>query len=118
MREPLHIETINELKLWLEGRFDILNKVQDNNSEELKNVRKTVHEVANHVQVLISLNIPDKLDSLSAQIKKHEAELEELNRDNVARKSAVAAIKAAYSIGGAVIGSIITLAFELYQATH
>src|SRR5438132_13926479 len=84
------IETINELKIWLEGRFDLLSAAQKASADDLARVRTVVHETSQHVQVLLSLNIPAKFEAFTTNIKKHDEQIEELIREGVARKSSLA----------------------------
>lgn len=115
-REPTHVDTINELKIWLEGRFELIAASHKSMYDDMHKVRERLHEISNHVTTIISLNVPGKLDELKNTDVEHNTRLDKLEHDGIARRSTLAAIKASYTIAGAAIGSMLTLVLEFYRA--
>jgi hypothetical protein len=109
------IETLNELKIWLEGEFKLVRKTQDNNAEELRTLRKTVHDTNNAVSALSALDIPGKLQGLKDDISSHDAVIERLATDQTAMKSTMRAAYLGIGLAGAVIGSVITIILRVYE---
>lgn len=109
------IETLNELKIWLEGEFKLIRKTQDNNAEELRTLRRTVHETNNAVSALTALDIPGKLNAMKDEISSHDAVIEKLATDQTAIKSTMRAAYLATGVAGAVIGSVVTILLRVYE---
>jgi len=109
------IETLNELKIWLEGEFKLIRAAQSSNAEEIKTLRRTVHETNNHVAALMALDIPGKLTNMKDEISSHDAVIERLASDQTAIKSTMRAAYIATGIAGAVIGSVITIILRIYE---
>lgn len=109
------IETLNELKIWLEGEFKLIRATQSSNAEEIRTLRKTVHETNNAVAALTALNIPGKLQDLKDEVSSHDAVIEKLATDQTAIKSTMRAAYLATGVAGAVIGSVITILLRVYE---
>jgi hypothetical protein len=109
------INTINELKIWLEGEFKLIRSTQSTNAEELRTLRRTVHETNNHVSALLALNIPEKLDTLKNEVKAHDGVIEKLAMDQTALKTTMRAAYVAIGVAGAVFGAIATMVLRLYE---
>jgi hypothetical protein len=63
------VETLGELQIWIEGQFALVVQAQESQREDLTNIRRTVHEHAGHLQVIISLNLADRLTQIERDIK-------------------------------------------------
>ncbi len=109
------IETINELKIWLEGEFKLIRSTQATNAEEIRTLRKTVHDTNGAVQILMAIDIPGKLDVLKTEVQAHDAVIEELARDQSTLKTTMRAAYLAIGIAGAAVGAIVTMALRLYE---
>lgn len=116
MGEAIKIDTINELKIWLEGKFELIRATQTNNSDEIRTLRKTVHDTNNAVGALVILDIPGKLEGLKDEVKSHDAVIEKLVMEQAALKTTMRAAYVAIGIAGAVIGAVVSSALEFYQA--
>lgn len=110
-----HIETLNELKIWLEGEFKLIRSTQDNNAEEIRTLRKTVHDTNNAVGGLVMLNIPGKLEDLKNEVQGHDSVIEKLANDHAALKTTMRAAYIAIGVSSALIGSLVTIALRIYE---
>ena len=109
------IETLNELKIWLEGEFKLIRAAQSSNAEEIKTLRRTVHETNNHVAALMALDIPGKLTNMKDEISSHDAVIEKLATDQTAIKTTMRAAYLGIGLAGAVIGAVITVLLRVYE---
>jgi hypothetical protein len=115
MGDSTHIETLNELKIWLEGEFKLIRQTQSNNAEEIRTLRKTVHDTNNAVGVLTALDIPGKLTAIKDEISSHDAAIEKLATDQTAIKSTMRAAYLGIGMAGAVVGAVVTILLRVYE---
>lgn len=99
------VGTINELKIWIAGQFDLVRQAQTTSGEDLRNVRKSVHDLSNTVAGLTALDIPGKLEKYANEIKEQDAAIRKLAEDGILNKSAIASVKAIYGISGILLGA-------------
>lgn len=118
MPDSVRSETIGELQIWIAGKFELLKQSQEVVHNDLTVVRNRVHDLANEVGVLMAANLPEKVKLLEAADKLHGEALERIKLEAVERKATIATLKAVYAVIGALAGSGITLAFELYRISH
>ena len=109
------IETLNELKIWLEGEFKLIRSTQEGNAEELRTLRRTVHETNNAVAALTALDIPGKIQGMKDEISSHDAVIEKLATDQTAIKTTMRAAYLGIGLAGAVIGAVITVLLRVYE---
>ena len=114
MRDSPTLDNINELRIWLEGKFKLVEQAQSISSEDLRNVRGRVHDLSNEVAKIVALDLSSKFEAL----KDHDEKLETLRNEASTAKGAIQAIKAAYGIGGTLLGAIIATALELAKVIH
>jgi hypothetical protein len=112
------IETINELRIWLDGKFNLLSQAQKASAEDLIRVRSTLHDLSNQVQVLVSLNIPSKFETFTENFKKHDTQIEGLIRDGIARKSSLATARLLFITIGGIMGTMATLLIQVWGTAH
>lgn len=115
MSEEAKIDTINELKIWLEGEFKLIRSIQNNNAEEMRTLRKTVHDTNNAVAALTALDIPGKLEDMKEEVKAHDSVIDKLGTDQTSMKTTMRAAYVAIGIGGVALGSFLTLALRLFE---
>ena len=105
--EPLNITTLNELQIWLSGRFDLIGQTQDTLNSEVGKLRTTVHDISNKVSPLIMMDVPTVL-------KSHAGELEKFEKYITGQKAVYVAI----GIAGAAIGTFLTIVLEAWKVIH
>jgi hypothetical protein len=115
MSGEANIDTLNELKIWLEGEFKLVRNIQETNAEEVRVLRKTVHETNNAVAALTALDIPGKLASLNTEVKSHDTVIETIVRDQSTLKTTMRAAYISIGIAGAVFGALATLVLRLFE---
>ncbi len=115
MSERIMVETLAELQIWIEGKFALVMQAQDSAEKDLTTVRRTVHDLAGHMQVLLALNLPEKLVKLEEADKNLEAEVKRFSAESAERKGVIAALKALWGVSGVVLGFIGALAFQFYK---
>lgn len=113
--EGIRIETLNELRIWLEGEFKLVRSDQKNNAEEMRNLRKTVHDTNNHVSALLALDIPGKLEGLRDEVQSHDNAIDNLIKDQTSLKTTMRTAYIAVGIASAAVGAILTIALRLYE---
>lgn len=116
VEKRLRVETLSELQIWIEGKFDLIGQAQSTAHEDLTNVRRVVHDLANNVAVITALNIPDKILALQDADKDHKISIESFSRDAAERRGALAALKVMYAVGGAFAAGIFAIAVEVYRS--
>lgn len=115
---PVRVETLSELQIWIKGEFALIAQTQDTANKDMTNVRRTVHDLSNHMTVIMSLNLPEKLQSLQKADEEHQKSIEQFGLDAARRQSALAVLKVVYTVLGALVGCAITVGFELYRVLH
>lgn len=103
------IETINELKIWLEGEFKLITQGQTTSREDIRQVRSRIHDISNELTALTALDIPGKIDSLKEGVSKHDNVIERIASEQTSLKATMRTAYVAIAIGGAAVGSIITV---------
>jgi hypothetical protein len=100
------MENETELRIMMtrvEGKIDLVNQAQIRSSEDIKDVRLRVHDLANDVSKLSALNIEERLSKVEV-----EAEFSKSDREQ--RKGAMAMAKAVWTLIGVLgIGNIVML---------
>lgn len=109
------VETINELKIWLEGEFKLIRSTQDTNADEMRTLRKVVHDLAGHVQVIMAQDVPGKIESLKNEVQKHDGDIATQGKELAGLKNTMRTAYVSVGIAGAVVGSIITLLLRAYE---
>lgn len=112
---PPRVETINELNIWLDGQFKLVGAAQKAAADEIARIRDSVHETANHVAGLLVLNIPDKLQRLSDEVKAHDSSIDKMAEDFNSFKTAVRTAYAAIGIAGTVVGAITAFVVQFFR---
>lgn len=108
------IDSINELRIWLEGEFKVIALSHKTANENLTLVRQRVHDLAQEVTKVVALNLEDKFKLLG----EHDAALDKLGDEALAARSAFTAVKAAYATAGAVFGGAATLVLAVSKIIH
>ena len=116
MERSVAVETLSELQIWIEGKFELLAQAQKSANDDLTNVRRTVHDLNNQMTVIIALNLPEKIASLQKADEDHETNIKKFIEQAAERKGAVAALKAVYAIVGTMIGFSGAVALQFYQS--
>lgn len=112
------IETINELKIWLEGEFKLIKQGQETSRDDIKQVRTRLHDLSNHVSALTALDIPGKMDGLRTEVQKHDNIIEKIATEQTSLKATMRTAYLAIGIAGAAIGSIVTLVLKVAETFH
>lgn len=110
----LKAENLGELQIWIEGQFALVNQAQETASKDITAVRSRVHDLSNDMAKFAASCSPEKL----AMITEHDLEIKKLNDESIARKSSLATIKAAYTIVGAGITTIVGLVLTVAKVIH
>lgn len=101
------IETIKELQIWLDGKFELIRQAQETSNAEVTKLRTTVHDISNKVAPLIMLDVPSIL-------KQHSSDLEKFEKYITGQKAVYAAI----GIAGAAVGTVLTIILEAWKVIH
>lgn len=109
------IETINELKIWLEGEFKLIAQGQQTSREDIRQVRSRLHDVSNAVAGLTALDIPGKLESMKVESTKQDGIIEKLTAEQTTLKTTIRVAYGAIAIAGVVVGAILTLALRVAE---
>jgi archaellum component FlaC len=109
-----NIDTINELKLWIEGKFELVNQQNVQFGDDIRTIRTRLHDLSNDVA---KLNAIDFL-GLNKRIEEHDSELEGFTKEAAERKGAIAALKATYAIGGAIVGAASSAVLFFSRVLH
>lgn len=109
------METLSELQIWIEGKFELVTQAQKTTHDDLITVRKTVHDLANDVSVILALNIPEKLSQLQKADEVHQANIDKFLKEAAERRGAMSALKVVYLVAGAAISFVGTIAYEFYK---
>lgn len=112
------VETLNELKIWLDGKFDLVAQSQKAAGEDIVTLRRTLHDVSNSVAALTILDIPRKFSDLAKSVVKHDDDLAAIVKENAAKAAALRFLKSLYFIGGGLLGAIIGISLEVYKVLH
>lgn len=115
MDKRLGVETLSELQIWIEGKFELIAQAQNNAHNDLTNIRRTVHDLANELTKVTALNLPEKIAKLEESDRAHEANIKNFTIEVAERRSAMATLKVVYVMGGALIGGVVALAFKFYE---
>lgn len=108
------IDSIKELQIWMIGQFDLVYQAQSTQHEDMKAVRQRVHDLAGDVAKIVALDLPAKF----LEVKENDTKLEKLRTEAAERKGAIAALKATYAVGGALVGIVASVVFELAKVIH
>lgn len=112
------VETLNELKIWLDGKFDLVAQTQKTASDDITILRRTVHDVSNAVGALTILDIPKKFSDLAKSVVKHDSDLAVIIKENAAKAAALKLLKSLYFVGGGLLGAFIGISLEVYKVLH
>lgn len=115
MSESTRIETINELKIWLEGEFKLVSATQETNAGEMRTLRQTVHNTNSAVSLLTALDIPGKLESFRDEVKNHDSYIKKLADEQAALRLTMRIAYIAAGASGAAVGAVITVALRAYE---
>lgn len=115
---PVRVETLSELQIWIKGEFALIAQTQETSNKDMTNVRRTVHELANQMTVILALNLPEKLANLQAADLAHEKSIDQFRLDAAGRRSTLATLKVVYTVLGAAITAAFTIGFQLYRMVH
>lgn len=97
---------IGELKIWIEGQFDLVKERQEFTNGELKTVRQRIHDLSNDV---------------AKNFAKHDIDIGGIETDVTSLKTwraSLSAVKAAYGVGGAFLGSATVIVLDLLKVIH
>jgi hypothetical protein len=87
----------------IEGKIDLVKQTQDHTSEDFKEVRRRLHEIANQVSGIMALNLGDRVTKLETDNNDCKSEREQ-------RKGAFQAARIAWAaIGILGLGNMIAL---------
>lgn len=92
MTTGIKMDNINELKIWLEGEFKLIRVGSENTGKQV-------------------------LD-LITKVAAHDTEISNLKTKNVEEKAVLSTIKAAWGVGGAIIGGALALGLEIAKVIH
>jgi hypothetical protein len=109
-----NIETINELKIWIEGRFDLVAQSQHTTEENMKVVRQRVHDLSGDIAKIAAMDFAN----IQKTLEEHDAKIEGFSRAAYERKGAIAALRATYAVGGALVGLAASVIFDLARFFH
>lgn len=97
----------------LEGKIDRVIDNQTRQAEDVKVVRERLHEHANILTQLTTLNIGEKLTSLRERLDGHDLRLNDCESDRDQRKGALGVVRALWAvvvlIGAGGIAAIVKL---------
>ena len=82
----------------MEGKIDGIAKDNSRQGEDIKLIRQRIHEHANLLQSLSSLDIPKKLEELKTLISTLDTRIEKLESDYDQRKGAANLARALYAL--------------------
>lgn len=111
---PVRVETLSELQIWIKGEFALIAQTQETSNKDMTNVRKTVHELANQMTIIVALNLPEKLAMLQAADLAHEKSIDQFKLDAAGRRASLAILKVVYTVLGAAISAAITLGYRFH----
>jgi precorrin-6B methylase 1 len=82
----------------LEGKIDRLVDGLQRHGEDMKVIRERQHEHANQITALSTLNLPEKLTVIAAELKDHDHRLSTCESDMDQRKGAANLAKAVWAV--------------------
>lgn len=109
------VETLSELQIWIEGKFELVSQAQATMGEDVRQVRTRVHDLGNEVAKLLALDIEGKFRRLEEADTRHETNITTLTKEAAERRGAISMAKIFYTIGGAVGGYLISIALALFK---
>lgn len=98
--------TNGELKIWIEGQFELVRERQEFTNGELRTVRQRIHDLSNDV---------------AKNFSSHDKEIDALDTEVTGLKTwkaSLAAVKAAYGVGGAFIGGSVAIVLDILKVIH
>lgn len=112
---PVRVETLSELQIWIKGEFALIAQTQETSNKDMTNVRRTVHELANQMTVILALNLPEKLATLAATDALHQKSIDQFTLDAAGRRSSLATLRFVYTMFGGAIATAIAFSVQLYK---
>lgn len=103
------IETLNELKIWIEGQFQLASEARQRLETDVTLIRTRQHELSNEITKIGASFHNLGFAALKELVSKHDVELEKFSDERLERKGAIRAIKATWAIGGASVGVVSTV---------
>lgn len=86
----------------MEGKIDRVNDRMERYERDQTGIRARVHDVANEVQILLSLNLPAHIAANNKTEADHDARITALENLEQQRKGAQSTIKVLWAIMGAI----------------
>lgn len=107
----------------LEGKLDRVIDNQTRQADDIKLVRERLHDHANHITALTTLNIPEKLTAMRERLDGHDLRLAacetERTTEKAQRQGAVATMKVVWAIIGFIgAGGVAAVVAALMKLAH